>query len=136
MENVGGGSRRFFAPPLSPSFLEETRAMKIAIATAGPTLDDLIDSHFGRADCFLIVDLETMATETVENIYREEASGVGMRVVSMLADRDVKVVLAGECGPKALRTLQEAGIEVLVGLEGPARDALKEYQQEGLVGLA
>jgi predicted Fe-Mo cluster-binding NifX family protein len=37
-------------------------------------------------------------------------------------------VLTGNCGPKAFHTLQAAGIQVIVGVEGSVRQAVQNYQ--------
>jgi predicted Fe-Mo cluster-binding NifX family protein len=39
-----------------------------------------------------------------------------------MAGRDVRAVLAGNCGSNAYQTLNAAGIEVIVGVSGKARE--------------
>ena len=46
--------------------LEEEK-MKIAISASQPNLDADVDPRFGRCQCFVIVELETMEFEGIEN---------------------------------------------------------------------
>ncbi len=42
-------------------------AVKIAVSSTGPGLEDLVDPRFGRCRYYLIVDPETLEYEAVEN---------------------------------------------------------------------
>lgn len=42
-------------------------AVKIAVSSTGPSLEDLVDPRFGRCSYYLIVDPETFEFEAVEN---------------------------------------------------------------------
>ena len=56
------------------------------------------------------------------------AAGAGVQAAQLVANRDVEVVLTGNCGPNAFRTLQAAEIAVVTGATGSARDALAAYK--------
>jgi hypothetical protein len=43
--------------------------------------------------------------------------------------------VTGQCGPQALRVLETAGIKVITGCEGTARQVLKRIRQVGLAKL-
>jgi predicted Fe-Mo cluster-binding NifX family protein len=44
-----------------------------------------------------------------------------------VANHEPEVVLTGNCGPKAFKTLQAAGIKVVVGVSGKIEDAIQAY---------
>lgn len=102
--------------------------MKIAVTTKGKTLDDPVDPRFGRCAFFLLVDTETFATEAVDNPNLMSGGGAGIQSAQLVAEKDVKVVLTGNCGPNAYRTLNAAGIEVVVGASGTVRDAVDAFK--------
>jgi predicted Fe-Mo cluster-binding NifX family protein len=102
--------------------------MKIAITAPGPTLHANVDSRFGRCPWFLIVDTDRLGFEAVENPNLALSSGAGIRSAQLLAERDVEVVLTGNCGPKAYQSLSAAGIGVIVGCDGTVREAINQFK--------
>ncbi|MCK4374341.1 MAG: NifB/NifX family molybdenum-iron cluster-binding protein, partial [Candidatus Brocadiae bacterium] len=105
--------------------------MKVAVTSTGPGLDDYVEPRFGRCPCFLIVETDTMAFEAVENPNVALGGGAGIQSAQLMADRDVQVVLTGNCGPNAFRTLEAAGIQVIVGVGGTAREAVEQLKAGG-----
>ncbi len=101
--------------------------MKIAISTNGPTLDDQVEMRFGRCAFFVILDPQTMEFEAVENPNIVAGGGAGIQSAQMMADKDVTVILTGNCGPNAFRTFGAAGIQVITGVSGTVRDAVEQY---------
>jgi predicted Fe-Mo cluster-binding NifX family protein len=105
------------------------KTMKIAISASGPDLDDQVDSRFGRAPFFLLIDPDTLECEAMPNSRNLQAAhGAGIQAAAQLAGRGPEVVLTGHCGPKAFQALQAAGIKVVVGVTGPVRDAVQHYR--------
>jgi len=103
--------------------------MKIAVTSGGRDLDASVDSRFGRAACFIIVEPESMAFDVVENIQNlEAAQGAGIQAAQIVADHGAEVVITGNCGPKAFRTLTAAGIQVLCNVTGTVREAVEQYK--------
>jgi predicted Fe-Mo cluster-binding NifX family protein len=103
--------------------------MKIAISTKGPDLEAQVESRFGRAPYFLMVDLETMGFEVVPNQPSMQApQGAGIQAAALVSRHRPAAVLTGHCGPKAFQTLQAAGIPVILGVEGPVREAVQNYR--------
>ena len=106
--------------------------MKIAVTTRGTDLDSEVDPRFGRCANFLVVDTESMDVELLENANAGVGGGAGIQAAQLMAERDVDVVLTGNCGPNAFRTLQAAGIEVIVGVSGTVQDAIEQYKSGAL----
>ena len=92
--------------------------MKIAITSTGATLDDQVEARFGRCPCFLIVDTDSMALEAIENPNVAAGGGAGVQSAQLMADKGVKTVLTGNCGPNAFQVFGAAGIQVIVGVSG------------------
>ncbi len=102
--------------------------MRIALTASGPTLDADLDPRFGRCACFLIVDTDTMEFEAVENSDAALGGGAGIQSAQLIAAKDVKFVLTGNCGPNAHETLSAAGIGVIPSCSGAVRDAVEQFK--------
>ena len=109
--------------------------MKIAITSTGATLDDQVEARFGRCAYFLIVETDSMALEAIENPNVAAGGGAGVQSAQLMADKGVKAVLTGNCGPNAFQVFGAAGVQVLVGVSGTVRDAVEKYKQ-GTLGTA
>ena len=102
--------------------------MIIAVTAQGRDLKGDVDPRFGRAKHFLFVDSETMSFEVVENQQNLSLpQGAGIQAAQHVVNHEPEVVLTGNCGPKAFKTLQAAGIKVVVGVSGKIEDALQAY---------
>lgn len=106
--------------------------MKIAVTSRGKTLDDEVDPRFGRCLYFVVVDTETLSFEAIENGSLSSGSGAGIQSAQFLSERGIEAVLTGNCGPKAFRTLQAAGIEIRSGVVGSVREAVARYSAGAL----
>lgn len=102
----------------------------IAISAEGPALTDMVDSRFGRAAGFVVVDLDTMATSYLDNGQSQAmAHGAGIQTAERIADAGAGVLLTGIVGPKAFQALDAAGIKVGQNLEGvTVGEALERYK--------
>ena len=92
--------------------------MKICITSSGQSLEDIIDPRFGRCQCFIILDTESMQYEVIENPAKSAGGGAGTQAGQLVANKGAEVVLTGNVGPNAFNTLQAAGLKVVVGLSG------------------
>jgi predicted Fe-Mo cluster-binding NifX family protein len=101
--------------------------MKIAVSGTGPSLDAEVDPRFGRCQYFVIVDPETMEFEAIDNSNAMASGGAGISTAQMIAEKEVQVVLTGNCGPNAYQTLSAAGIKVVTGVGGKIKDAAEAY---------
>lgn len=109
----------------------------IAISSEGPALTDMVDSRFGRAAGFIVVDLDTMATSYVDNGQSQAmAHGAGIQTAERIADAGAGVLLTGIVGPKAFQALDAAGIKVGQNLEGITVGEAVERYKSGQVPFA
>ena len=102
--------------------------MKIAVTTTGPSLDDQVEARFGRTPYYLFIDTETMEVEAVQNPNVAAGGGVGIQSAQLMVEHDVKYVLTGNCGPNASQVFGAAGIQVIVGVSGIARQAIDQFK--------
>ncbi len=103
--------------------------MKIALTATGTDLSSDLDPRFGRAERFLVVDTDTMDVQVVENTRNQNlARGAGIQAASSLVDSGARVLITGNCGPKAFQVLQQAGVEVVTGVRGKISDIIAQYK--------
>jgi predicted Fe-Mo cluster-binding NifX family protein len=108
--------------------------VKIALTTSGETLEAPLDPRFGRAPRFLVFDTDTTAFEVVDNrAGMEAAQGAGVQAAERLGRLGVRGLVTGHCGPKALRVLAQAGIQVYNTDALTVAAALEAYRTGRLV---
>ena len=103
--------------------------MKIAVTSTGNELISEMDPRFGRAKYFIVVDPKTLEYEAVEN--RQNLNlpqGAGIQAATTIANEKADVLISGNCGPKAFKVLNAAGIEVVIGAKGRVIDAITQYK--------
>jgi predicted Fe-Mo cluster-binding NifX family protein len=87
--------------------------MKIAVTAQNPGWTELLDTRFGRAACFVIVDGETKEWQAVENRQNRQATqGAGIQAARTIIDQGAEVLISGNVGPKAFRVLQAASVRM------------------------
>jgi predicted Fe-Mo cluster-binding NifX family protein len=107
-------------------------AMKIAVTSTGSTLDDMVDPHFGRCAYFLLIDPQTLDFEAIQNPNVAQTGGAGIQAAQLMAEKGVSAVLTGNCGPNAFQVFNTAGIQVITGVSGQARQAVQQYNAGAL----
>jgi len=102
--------------------------MKIAIPVAEYcALESQVYGHFGSADCFVLVDTETMTVERLSNRDRAHVHGA-CSPMKALADAKPHAVLVSGIGPGALIGLRQAGITVCRAPAGTVADAVRLFK--------
>lgn len=98
--------------------------MKIAL----PTRDGHIDDHFGHCDHFTIMTLdEEKNIMKIETMDSPEGCGCKSDIAPVLADKGVKVMLAGNMGQGAVNILSNNGIQVIRGCSGAIDDVAAKW---------
>ncbi|MFH0968148.1 MAG: NifB/NifX family molybdenum-iron cluster-binding protein [Methanobacteriota archaeon] len=92
--------------------------MRIAIPASGQTVNDPMDTRFGRAPYIILFTPETGETVTLPNSFSGESGGVGPKVVQLLVQNQVTHLIAPRIGGNAETALVAAGIQVFLW-EGP-----------------
>ncbi len=112
------------------SILTRRSEMKIAITTKGTQLNSEIDSRFGRAQGFIIYDLEKETSEVIPNTQNLNLShGAGIQAAQNLINAGVSVLITGNVGPKAFRVLNSSGVKIYINAKGTVWEAINAYKQ-------
>ncbi len=109
--------------------------MKIAVSSSGNNLDSQIDPRFGRCTYLVIVETDDMSFEVFENENIALTGGAGIQTASFVASKGSKVVITGNCGPKATDALSAAEIKIITGQSGIIKDVVEKFKNGNLVPL-
>jgi len=112
--------------------------MKIAITSSGKSLADKVDERFGRAKYFVIVDTnkpdKVNIIENSQNLNLQQ--GAGIQAAQTISNENVDALITGNCGPKAFKTLQAAGIKIFTGASGTIKEAIDDLNAGKLTEIA
>jgi predicted Fe-Mo cluster-binding NifX family protein len=87
-----------------------------------------VDPRVGRASQFLLVETETMKYVVIGNTQSLElAQGAGIQAAQNILRHHPDAILTGNCGPKAFKVLGAAGVNVILGVSGTAREAIRAF---------
>lgn len=105
--------------------------MKVAVTSAGPTLEDKVFPSFGRCPYHLFVETEDMSFEAVENPNIGFKGCAGHPTSKLLAKKGAKMVLTGTCGPHHQEQLRALGVAVITGVSSDlqVRQAIAQFMQ-------
>ncbi len=107
--------------------------MKIAFSTSGSDLNAALDTRFGRAAKFLVLDLENGEFEVIDNQQNlNAAQGAGIQSAETVIRSGAKALVSGHCGPKAFRVLAAAGVKVYTSDDPTVASALEKFKREEL----
>jgi len=108
--------------------------MKIALTTSGDNLNAPLDSRFGRAPRFIVVEVENQTFTLVDNAQNlNSAQGAGIQAALTVTNTGATAVITGHCGPKAFKVLQTAGIKIYNTEAKTVAEALKLFKSGQLV---
>lgn len=111
--------------------------MKIAISSAGPTLDDALDLRFGRAAMFIIFDLDHDAFTVVDNEQNlNAAQGAGIQAAQHVVNSGCQALITGHTGPKAFKVLEAAKIPVYLAEGSSVRESIDAFRNGSLKAIS
>ena len=98
--------------------------MKVAFPVSGETPDSVIDSRFGRAGKFLVMDFDSGDFSLSDNIQNLNAvQGAGIQAAENVVKSGASVLVARHCGPKAFKVLSASGVKIYLTEAGTVREA-------------
>jgi len=111
--------------------------MKIAITAKGKTFESDVDSRFGRAENFILIDSDTESIDIVDNVQNlNAAQGAGIQAAQTIVNSGAQCLITGHCGPKAFTVLSAANVSIYTGASGTVRDAWEAYKKGALTKSA
>lgn len=103
--------------------------MKICVTSKGAGLDSGFEERFGRTPYFIFHDIDSKATESVENPFAGESGGVGPRAAQLVIDHQADVLITGQMGDNASRAMKSSGKQVFSFKgDSPVSYVLEEYR--------
>ena len=100
--------------------------MKIAV----PTRNHVIDDHFGHCEYYTIFTIsENKEIIGIETEASPEGCGCKSNIASILANKGVSLMLAGNMGEGAKNTLKAHHIQVIRGGSGPVEAVVNNWLQ-------
>lgn len=107
--------------------------MKIAISASEKSMTSSVDPRFGRANYFLIYDLENNNYQFIDNVQNlNAASGAGIQSAQNVINQNIEALITGNCGPKAFNVLNMSGVKVYLVNDLSLEEALKEFKAGNL----
>ncbi|MHC1692396.1 MAG: NifB/NifX family molybdenum-iron cluster-binding protein [Sphaerochaetaceae bacterium] len=107
--------------------------MKVAFSTLGETLESPLDSHFGRAQKFIVYDTEQASFVVLDNSQNLDATlGSGVQTVRLLASVGVEALVTGHLGPKASKEVAASGLKIYQCKASTVSEALALYTSKAL----
>ncbi|HHO47981.1 MAG TPA: hypothetical protein ENN06_05960 [Desulfobacteraceae bacterium] len=94
----------------------------IAVAAEGETAESSVSTQSARVPYFLFFDDQGVLAEAVVNPFREVQRGAGPQVADFLAAKGIRIIIAGEFGPRMIGALQSREMEFRTAV-GSAADA-------------
>jgi predicted Fe-Mo cluster-binding NifX family protein len=98
--------------------------MKLCITSTGKEIEAKVDTTFGRAPYFFLIDTDTHAIEVVENTAGTQGQGAGIAAAQLVSEKGVDGLLTGYVGPNAFNAFRASGIKLFVGAS--SQDTVKE----------
>ena len=93
-----------------------------------PVRDGRIDDHFGHCDHYSIVTVgDAGEILGVEDMPSPQGCGCKSGVAAVFKEKGITVMLAGNMGMGALNKLNDNGITVVRGCNGPVMDVVNDY---------
>ncbi len=104
--------------------------MKLVISSTGVSLADPLDTRFGRAQYFLLVETESGLVTAHENSQNlNAAQGAGIQAAETVVRLGAEAVLSGNVGPKAFRALSAGGVKVFLAPGGTGATVLERFKK-------
>ena len=98
--------------------------MKIAL----PSRQDKIDEHFGHCEHFTVFTVDDQnKILSEEKVASPAGCGCKSNIAQVLAEKGVKLMLAGNMGEGAVNVLNNHGIDVLRGCSGNIKEVAESW---------
>ncbi|MDY7030672.1 MAG: NifB/NifX family molybdenum-iron cluster-binding protein [Thermodesulfobacteriota bacterium] len=103
--------------------------MKVGVSSTGKDLEASVDTRFGRCAFFIVVNTDDMSYEAFDNEYMTSGEGAGIKLAESIISKGAEVVITWKCGPKAMKMLTTAGVEVIENQTGKINQLIQYYKE-------
>ena len=104
--------------------------MKVAVTAQGQERTSPMDTRFGRAKWIVVVDTDTGDCQAHDNkLNLTLAQGAGIQTGQNVANLGVDVVITGNVGPNAYKTLAAADVRVFLASGGTVEQVMAAFGQ-------
>jgi predicted Fe-Mo cluster-binding NifX family protein len=98
--------------------------VKAVITATAPTPEAPIDPRFGRAAHLILFDTKTRTFTPLNGATDPNAvQGAGIQAAQAVADSGAAALVTGNCGPKAFRALNAAGVTIYLAADMTVAEA-------------
>jgi len=104
--------------------------MIIAVASSGQWLDSIVDSHTGRAACFILYDTDQESHNVIDNCRCIECKHwAGSHMANNLIETKADVVIVRNIGNNTFRKLTAANINVFYVDDISVAKAIRRFRE-------
>lgn len=123
-------------PEEKPLVINETTRLAIPSMLPGGT-ESMRSGHFGRCDCFTLVDIERGKVKDIKVIPNPpHVQGECLATVGLLKLHSADAIIVNGIGMRPLTGFREAGMEVYLGSGNSVSDVILEYIVQALVPMS
>lgn len=97
--------------------------MRIAVPTRGTVVDD----HFGHCEFYTVFTIEDKTVVDSEQLPSPVGCGCKSNIASVLKEKGVSVMLAGNIGQGAVNVLNQSEIKVISGCSGDVKELAEKW---------
>ena len=107
--------------------------MKIAVTAQANELSSEIDVRFGRSKWLIVVDTGTGEFQAHDNVVNlNAAQGAGIQTGQNIANLGADVVITGNVGPNAFKTLNAAEVKIFLAQKQTVQEAIDSFKAGNL----
>ena len=110
--------------------------MEILIPVNQNVKETAVAAALGRANYFLVYNVEKDSYNFIENTVKNNASGTGIQAAQILVDTGARVLLTPRCGMKAGKVLDAAGFKIYKTVSDNLAENIEKYKNNELTILA
>jgi len=106
--------------------------MRVAISVITPERDAVLDTRFGRAKAFVVMDTETNEWQGYANPAVGATGGAGVEAAEFIVEKDAEAAISGAFGPNAYDVLSAANIGMYQAETGTATELVQKLKDGAL----
>ena len=108
--------------------------IKVVVTSRGKDLNSEVDKVFGRCKYFIFAEVKDGKVgnfEAIKNKFANQMGGAGISAAQFVVEKNVKAVITGTIGPRALDVLKQFNVEIYKG-DSKLKEALKKFTENKL----